>query len=181
MAISRLSAKLGQIDKRLVLAHSEIAGGSRQLGLKGCGDTQRRATVLATGAGRSASLPGCHRDRVAHQSDARVSFASSAGGVAVASLVWAGVHVVQELVLQPPAFHDIGPTAIMGYRRDPALATMKPEEIQAQAFYDLSDAAQENAKLIERAHEHLSAAYGVFAVGLVAAAIAIVALVLSLI
>ena len=126
--------------------------------------------LLATAASQSGSVAGVF--------GAIFYFAAI---VAVASLIWAGVHVVQELVLQPPAFHDIGPTAIMGYRRDPALATMKPEEIQAQAFYDLSDAAQENAKLIERAHEHLSAAYGVFAVGLVAAAIAIVALVLSLI
>ena len=54
---------------------------------------------------------------------------------------------------------------------------MRVEEIQAQAFYDLSDAAGQNAKLVEAAHAHLSAGYGVFAVGLVAAATAIVALV----
>jgi len=84
-------------------------------------------------------------------------------------------------VLQPLSFQHIGPTAIAEYRRAPGLATMSVDEIQARAFYDLSDAAEHNAELIEAAHAHLSAAYGVFAVGLGAAALAVIALVLSLV
>jgi len=99
--------------------------------------------------------------------------------IAVVSLISAGVRVVRELVLQPPAFHDIGPTTVVGYQNDQGLATMRVEEVQARAFYDLSDAAQQNAELIEVAHTQLSAAYGLFAVGLVAAASAIIALVAS--
>lgn len=39
--------------------------------------------------------------------------------IAVGALIWAGVHVVQELVLSPPRFHDIGPTALAAFREIP--------------------------------------------------------------
>lgn len=101
--------------------------------------------------------------------------------VAVAALLYAALHVMQKLVLRRAQFRDIGPGAIAGYLRDPELVEMELEEIQARAVYDLSAAAELNAELIAQAREDFAAGYGYFAVGLAAAALAIVALILALI
>jgi hypothetical protein len=101
--------------------------------------------------------------------------------VAVAALLWAALHVVQRLVLQRPQLRDIGPAALESYLNDPAMATVDLEELQARAFYDLSEAAATNAQLVEQAHDDFAAGYGFFAIGLCGAALAIVALILALI
>lgn len=55
--------------------------------------------------------------------------------IAVALLIWAGVYVVRELVLQPPPFHDIGPATVAEYQRAPAVT--KLEEAQAHCAHPL--------------------------------------------
>lgn len=100
---------------------------------------------------------------------------------AVAALLWSALHVLQKLVLARPQLRDIGAGALGSYRDDPALAGLEPEALQARAFYDLTAAAEANAPLIERAHDDFAAGYGYFAIGLFAAGLAIVALVLALI
>ncbi|MGN6276529.1 MAG: hypothetical protein ACTHNP_11475 [Solirubrobacterales bacterium] len=101
--------------------------------------------------------------------------------IAVAALLGAGIHLMREMVLSPPKFHDIGSDSIALYRDDPVVTTAELEEIQMWAFYDLAAAAEENSDLLGTAHNQLSAGYGLFAVGLASAAIAIVALIISFI
>ncbi|MFN8215092.1 MAG: hypothetical protein U0R71_00710 [Solirubrobacterales bacterium] len=123
---------------------------------------------------------------------AAASQSGAAGGVwgglfrffaitSVAALLWAALHVVQRLVLQKPQLRDIGPEALDGYLNDPELARIDIEELRARAFYDLTAAATNNAPLLEEAHGDFAAGYGYFAVGLAAAALAVVALILALI
>lgn len=101
--------------------------------------------------------------------------------VAVAALLWSATHVVQKIVLGRPELRDIGAGTLDSYLNDPALAELAPEEVQARAFYDLTAAAADNAELVERTHADFAAGYGAFAIGLFAAGLAIVALVLALI
>lgn len=101
--------------------------------------------------------------------------------ISVAALLSAGLQVMQKLVLRRPEFRDIGASAMTDYLRDPELPTMELEELQARSTYDLSTAAAQNAELLVAMREDFAAGYGYFAVGLAAAALAIVWLILALI
>lgn len=101
--------------------------------------------------------------------------------VAVAALLCSALHVLQKLVLIRPRLRDVGAGALRSYLDDPALDGLSAEEVRARSYYDLTGAAEENAPLLEQAHEDFAAGYGYFAIGLVAGGFAIVALVLALI
>lgn len=100
--------------------------------------------------------------------------------ISVAALLAAGLQVMQKLVLRRPGFRDIGAGAISEYLGDPETTTMELEDLQARTAYDLSAAASQNAELLTAMREDFAAGYGYFAVGLAAAALAIVWLVLAL-